>query len=604
MLEKNLQHIEKYNPKLAQNIRNHKIAGNYTFALSESGDVNLIYEDVPFHSVANPQEEAQKVFSMLSDTSRKAINVIFGIGLGYLFKRVYISSESRILLFEPNIDLLRITFENVDFSEELADNRVMLANQKEDLNMAFKKFYLYEDPINMCFLDIYKLIYPDMIKDIQNELMFLKGIYNNNYFTLFEVSDKWLKMSIKNINNVLKSHYIDILKDKFSDIPAIIISPGPSLKKNIEQVKKYSDNAVIFCIGGAVRLVKEQNKIHPDFSVYIDVNKAIEKQLDDVNNIDKLNFITQPSVNKAIYNQNSKRNFVYLPCNDHFSNWLAAKLKLNNKHYINRGTVAVSALYAAINFGCNPIIMVGQDLAYNKEGNVYADDKLFNPHKKAQQLIVPGWHGEKVTTNTDYAIFRRYYEEIASEYKDKVRIINATEGGAYIEGLEHIPFLEAALLIPDKKIDVEAIIQEAEQNSINPLRAGKMTVANALKDNYNTLDKILPSINKAQKIKEKLLEELDKYDFNKNYILKKFQELYELNGKIDRIINESCQLMSPMIQKESYAFRQEFGRNISINGLEDINRYLELCQDYYDKLSESIPVLKEFLEIPLKGSEK
>ena len=134
MFEKNICHIEKYNQGLANTLRNHNIVGNYTFDAAKSGDIVLIYENLPFHSMDDPQQEALATYDNLQNTSKSAITTVFGLGLGYLFKRVYLSSKGRIILFEPNLDILKITLESVDFSAELADERVMLLTDKADLD--------------------------------------------------------------------------------------------------------------------------------------------------------------------------------------------------------------------------------------------------------------------------------------------------------------------------------------------------------------------------------------------------------------------------------------------------------------------------------------
>lgn len=598
MLEKNIIHIARYNADLAEAIRRHKIIGNYGFDVAKSGDVVLLYENLPMHSMDDPQKEASDIFNKLSEVNRSVIHLVFGLGLGYLFKRVHLSSKGRIVIYEPNLDILRITLENVDFSSELADERVMVLTRKEELESVFKRYYLYEDPINMCFLPVYKALFPDRIKDISDELAFLKGYFNNNFYTLFETSQAWLEMSLINLNYTFNSTYIDCLKDKFKGKPAIITAAGPSLLKNIEQLKEYENRAVIFSVGAALRTVKQTYNIKPGFAVFIDVRPNY--QLNGVDNLEDVNFILQPSVYKSFNECPAKRRFVYLPINDMFSQWLAEKLKLDITHYYNRGTVAISAFYAAYNFGCNPIIFMGQDLAYARDGRVYANDNLPNIFKDTQKLEVPAWDGGTVTTNPDYAVFIRYFNNLAMEFGKQVRIINATEGGAYISGLEHMSFKEAASLIPDEVFDVDSIITEAEQNYQNPFKTGKMTVFNILKENHNQLSKLIATVKQSQNLLSKIKREMDRTSINKNYLLNKFQELYANNGRIDKIINEKCSLLNCLIQKESHAFQQGYGRFKMMNSIEDVKEYLVLTENYYDSILNKIPILTNHLENILK----
>lgn len=599
MLEKNLIHIAKYNPELAEKIKNHNVIGNFGFDQAQSGDIVLFYENIPFHSMEDPQQEAMQTFNNLTDTGRSAIHIIFGLGLGYLFKRIYLSSEGRLVVFEPNLDILRITLENVDFSTELADSRVMILQCKEELEVAFQKFYLKDDPVNMCFSSIYKALFPDLIQSISQELGFLKGAYNNNYYTLFQTSKLWLEMALNNYNDVINQQYVDCLKDKFKGIPAIIASAGPSLLKNIEQLEKYQDQVVLFSVGASLRLVKEVYEIKPNFSVFIDVSAKTAAQLDGVKNLDEINFITQPSTYKKFYEVTPKRNFIYLPVNDFFSKWMADRLKLDISNCFNRGTVTITAFYNAMYFGCDPIILMGQDLAYANDGKEYADEKI-KSYYDPEDIKVSGWNGEMLQTNSSFLMFKRYYENIAKEFNKKVRIINCSEGGAFIEGVEHMTFSQACQFIPDKDVDVEAIISQAETDYINPLRAGKLNITNALKKNYNSIPKLLNTTKKAVSLIEKIEKEFTRHQINKTYILNSFKELYENNGKIDRIINEDCPLLNAYIQQESYSFKQNYNRYKAMNTTEDMKLYLDLSKAYYEAIIKNTSILSKLLAETLK----
>ncbi|MGD9581367.1 MAG: motility associated factor glycosyltransferase family protein [Vampirovibrionia bacterium] len=603
MFEKNIINIEKYNPELAKTLRNHKILGNYTFEAAKSGDIVLLYENLPVHSLENPQQEALSTYNNLTDTSKQAITIVFGLGLGYLFKRVFLSSQGRIILYEPNIDILKITLESVDFSEELKNERVLLLTDKKDLEKAFKKYYLFEDPINMCFSSFYKQLFPDLIKDISEEVSMLKGVYNNNYYSLFEISTEWLDMSLKNFNYFMNSHYIGCLKGKFKNIPAIITSAGPSLSKNIDQLATVKDKALIFSVGASLRVVKKQHNIHPDFAVFIDVTDKAALQVKDIPDIDQMNFILQPYANHNFYMNETKRKFTYLAANDNFCNWLSKHMKLDITDYYNKGTVAMSALYAAMNFGCNPIILMGQDLAFTNDGKIYADESI-TTEGITSDLKVKGWNGEMLPTNSSYMVFKRYYESLAEEWKGKVRIINATEGGAYINGFEHMSFKEASSLITESKPDVDKTIEDSINNYQDPFKKHKLKLQKELKSAHSSISKLTANVKTSKFLLDKLKTELNKADKNTGYIEKTFQQLYQNNGRLDLIINNECPLIAPMVQKELMAFQQNFGPNKSIQTLEEIETYLTLSENYFKAILERTPRLNEILEQVVKAKKK
>lgn len=592
MLENNIAAIKKYNPDLATAIQNHSIVGRVELEQAQSGDYVLLYEGLPFHSMANPQAEAEQIYNNLPHKSKEAITVIYGLGLGYLFKRISMSFEGRIILYEPNLDILRVTFEAVDFSEELSNDRIILIHRKDDLESAFQKLYVYEDPINLCFLTVYNQLFPDKIKEIMEELAFLKGYFNNNYHTLYSASLYWMISALENLKPIInESIYIDALKDKFRGKPAIIMSGGPSLLKNIDQVREYNDKAVLFSIGGALKKAQKHN-VRPDFGVFIDVYPPTH-QTEGIDFIDQLNLIMQPSTNEHVYTLDSKRKFVYLASNDYFSQCIAELLKLDIEHFYNRGTVSIAALYAAINFGCDPIILVGSDLAFTKSGQQYADDSMLNIYKPKSEIEVPAADGSgMLPTSGSYASFIRYYENLAKELNGRVRIINATEGGALINGFEHMSFKDAAKAIPNESINVEKTISEALEGYKNPFQTGKMKLVNNLQHQLKSIPKLLTVIKKAKSISSKLKQEIDRSKINKNKILTLFKELYYTNGEMDKIINEDVPFISAFIQKENYAFYQGYGRYNNFNDVNDIKKYLDLAQNYYQAIITLAPSLE------------
>ncbi|MCP5060499.1 MAG: motility associated factor glycosyltransferase family protein [bacterium] len=134
------------------------------------------------------------------------------------------------------------------------------------------------------------------------------------------------------------------------------------------------------------------------------------------------------------------------------------------------GTVAASAVFLAVFLGAENVMLIGQDLAFTSgrryaEGSLYEDmgvtqhedGSLYFTNLKIKAdlfgrptpdrelapgtLRVEGWHGEEVWTDRSYASFREEYRAIGKILAPEgVRLINCTEGGARIPGLEHEAF--------------------------------------------------------------------------------------------------------------------------------------------------------------------
>ena len=177
IFENNIVQIRKYNPVLADKLEIHSFSENVNFEVvaTESGDHNLIYNGIPVHDANNPQQEAQMVFDKLKDTSEGSVTIVFGLGLGYLFKRIQLSSSGKIIIFEPDLDILHFTLEVVDFSQEFGETiadkpRVYIVNTRLELMKFLEESYAYKAYLNVCGLSSVNKMYPDEMKKLQEDL--------------------------------------------------------------------------------------------------------------------------------------------------------------------------------------------------------------------------------------------------------------------------------------------------------------------------------------------------------------------------------------------------------------------------------------------------
>src|SRR3989339_1287385 len=121
LLEKNLKFISRYNAGLAEKIRNcNNFEANYEINPAKSGDNILYKNNIPVDDAIDPVWSALEAYSKLEFKSIRSITVLLGIGLGYTFKEFAKRYEGKIIIYEPNLEFLRIAFEFVDFSEELS----------------------------------------------------------------------------------------------------------------------------------------------------------------------------------------------------------------------------------------------------------------------------------------------------------------------------------------------------------------------------------------------------------------------------------------------------------------------------------------------------
>ena len=172
------------------------------------------------------------------------------------------------------------------------------------------------------------------------------------------------------ITNLSKGQEVkkgESLAGKFEGIPAIICGAGPSLEKDLDDLKKVCDKALIFSSGSSINIFSK-NSIKYSFSASIDQNPYFKRfknnHLFENNNI----FFYQNQINHhnlsivdtnktlvADYGAYPLKSFIY------------EKLGIKQDVFEAGWTVTTFLIKIAYLLGCNPIIFVGLDLSYKKD---------------------------------------------------------------------------------------------------------------------------------------------------------------------------------------------------------------------------------------------
>lgn len=502
--DNNLMYIEKYNAKLTDKlkaIRLDEIITNFNLENSINGEINLLYKNIHLHNEQSPINEAKVITGTFQHKSEHSITILLGLGLGYLLKETFNQTQGQIIIYEPNIDILRFTLESVDFEDVFKSEKTFIVNDFIQLKEIINKIYSLNSKINLNGLTSFTRLNPNDVNTVSSHIQAAITEINNDYITLFEKGPFWAKNSVKNIKNIINHPDVLSLKDLFSGKPAVIVSSGPSLDDHIETLKINKDKVIIFATGNSATTLIN-NGIKPDFICFIDNNDNTAQVVDvDISNV---NIIAQPTANPNVFNLNSKRKFVFYTENDLFSRWMKKIGDFNFPEYDSKGTVSYCACISAIISGCNPIILMGQDLAYTKnkcyasssaygglevkfnseteqyEINITDRENLIKHYIKDELLYdtegilaslynqvksnlttVKGQDGRLLATSANYKSFIYYFEEFAQTKPSELKLYNSSLGGAQIEGFENRDLLSILADFPQHKIDKEAKINDA-----------------------------------------------------------------------------------------------------------------------------------------------
>ena len=269
-----------------------------------------------------------------------------------------------------------------------------------------------------------------------------KAVMNNwmDHNTRRHFAQCWVQQGVANIPAIAHHANLHALDACFRDRPAILIAPGPSLDKNIEQLRQAQDKAVLIAPLQSLRRLYKAG-IRPDFVTVLDATDLTTDPFDFFNDVPD-DFLTTLVVAVNCH-PNVIRRFerVYFFSGggplDRWVQDIVPEPLVN----LEAASVALSGLLLAQQWACNPIVLVGHDLALAGSRR-YAEDAQLNNLNAPQLLTLPGYFGGTVQSPSDYFLFHHQFEQIAAHIatvSPQTRLYNCTEGGAFVKGFEHEP---------------------------------------------------------------------------------------------------------------------------------------------------------------------
>ena len=246
---------------------------------------------------------------------------------------------------------------------------------------------------------------------------------------------------LKNVcsNLLLTKSFIsgESLRDCFKNIPAILCGAGPSLERNIDQLKQLQEKALIFGGGSALTaLCQRQIGIH--FGASLDPAPPKERFLRQ--NYFEAPFFYQNQLSSDFFSLFQGKRICFgesggFPLERYFMDQLMLHLP-----FFDAGThVGTFMVHIAAHLGCSPIILVGMDGGKKIEGHNYIQG-VEQPYEEAPRkdpLFAQDRFGNQVATRCDFMLGHLWISHFAKKHSS-ILFLNATEGGISMEGIQEL----------------------------------------------------------------------------------------------------------------------------------------------------------------------
>ncbi|EOY0486273.1 motility associated factor glycosyltransferase family protein, partial [Campylobacter jejuni] len=465
-------------------------------------------------------------------------------------------NHQHIVVFEKDIEIIWIMFHILDFSNELQSARLMIL-QTSSLDIEFFSNFCSSKPFfqfsRIYFLELMSHYYERFHEDILGLNKKLAENFKNSIVS--HGNDpldalQGIEQFVYNLPSMITHpSYKELLsKRKGISDTAIIVSTGPSLTKQLPLLKKYASKATIFCADSSYPILAKHG-IKPDYVLSLErIPLTSEFFNNDFGEFDKdimfiVKSVTHPHTIK--YLQKNNRAFILVSTYASFIQYL----KLDYFGYFNMGKSVANMSYLLTEYlNYKNIILIGQDLAYAKDGfshtkdykNLDKHEGHFQRDKGKFQCLAYGGNG-KVESSEIWTTFRLIFENDINYFQKLFNITtyNCTEGGARIEGTIEKPFLWACENLLDK--DLNKPFEKLEPLSLNKqnefLLKAYYKVCKSIKhcrdfskilsNDFEKIQSIYLSLNEKEEDINLAIKKIDEFK-NKLEDIKQMQDLYEI----------------------------------------------------------------------------
>ncbi len=406
----------------------------YELSASASGQPNMriakidatgqLSERYYLHSHYDPYKSEQRFVDSIYSES-VGVFYLYGFGFGYhvelLLERL--KSGQRVVVIEANLDVLRHAFEQRDLTALLNQSALtVLVLVKETSKQLIDVLTAESGALH---------VHSTSLKNIPEAFSDIKALFENNRMMRHNISKfkPLLEANLK-ANATVQAEPITRYFLKHPN-PIVIVSAGPSLNANSHLLRQFMGRSTIISVGSALRPLMTAG-VTPDYFCIIDPQDLTYQQIKGYEDL-SIPLLFMDTASHHTVSSYRGRKIVFTSD--------AQRAPEESERIDSNGSVATAVLDIAIKFGGNPIVFVGQDLAFvdhqhHAVGDMYGEAQTVKDLPTLKQ--VEGFDGERLATSSSLLYFKHMIEQKIERTKDVV-FINSTFKGAYIKGCLHIP---------------------------------------------------------------------------------------------------------------------------------------------------------------------
>lgn len=441
--------INQYEKKLSPHIVPSK-KSEPTLSVDNCGKTEYI------HSQYDPLHEAKRFIEQIPELDSHNHVLFVGAGLGYqisVFTSTYPNKSYSIC--ELHEELIVSLLSSYDLTKDKNLKGLFLGNPSNELHVILQHFIRSTNgAFYVAVLPGYKRIFQEAVDNFLATLQ--KAIEDSRKLlgvrNAFE--KKWLINAMANMKYTVQTNNLFLMENNvFNRRPVIIVAAGPSLSQEIENLRLIKENgtAYIIAVGSAVNSLLHHG-IYPDAACTYDPHfhnvNVVQKVINAGADIPLIygttvGYTTLPKYPGPMVHVITKTD----PVADYLLNPEDATHRIPTVN--DAPSIAVIALQLFAHLGADPIVFVGQNLAFLHDQyyatGIQYDGRPTEVQEQDQEnvMFTEDVYGNQTRTNWPFYMMKTQLEHYIGAYSGR-RYVNTTKGGAKINGA---PFMELSEVI-------------------------------------------------------------------------------------------------------------------------------------------------------------
>lgn len=479
-----------------------------------------------------------KWFNQFENTNYRSRYFLFGFGNGMFVRKILqnVGEEAVVIVIEPSNTILDKVRQEFDVLDILEHKQVrLLITDNEDSKAAFRKLlkdYLsYEDIVGCAIRSYlnYPMLFEEQYKEFIDTIRLHINILNANNTFYGRLGNAFFYNIFANYPFMAKGKSLINLNKKMpKDIPAILVSAGPSLDKNVKELKKAKNRSFILSTDSAAKALIKHG-IEPDMIMTIDPKKQYKHFQDD--KIRKIPLLCSLHSAREILEIHKGDKYFYHDGNPHIEE-IFEKFNKMLPTVQGGGSVATDAYAMLERLQFKTIILVGQDLAYT-DNRTHASNTVRGEENgdvsEEDTLTIEGIDGEMIKTSYEFQLYLDWFEEEIKK-NPQYKVIDATEGGARIKGTIIKTLSEAIREECNNEINMEEILKSVVFRLTDKEQEAFINHIHELPERYERLKEI---VNDAIQRYEKLFSLIISDKYRNRKFSKMYSDVSELLEKIE-----------------------------------------------------------------------